>query len=114
LFARIAVKEVPPLMLVLLRVSIAAVALHLYLLLKGEWLTLRQQSLRPFVILGLLNNAIPFSLLFIGQTQLGAGLAAVLNALVPFWTVLAAHRLTSDEKITRGKLGSGPIKSLAA
>ncbi len=58
----------------------------------------------PFLILGVLNNAIPFSLLFIGQTQLGAGLAAILNALVPFWTVMAANRLTADEKISVPKI----------
>ncbi len=103
-FARIAVAEVPPLMLVLLRVSIAAASLHFYLSLKGEWRTFRQQPFAPFLLLGLLNNAIPFSLLFAGQTELGAGLAAVLNALVPFWTVIAANRFTSDEKITAGKL----------
>jgi drug/metabolite transporter (DMT)-like permease len=103
-FARIAVKEVPPLMLVLLRVAIAAAALHLYLLAKGDWAKFREQPFAPFILLGLLNNAIPFSLLFIGQTKLGAGLAAILNALVPFWTVVAANFLTADEKFTASKL----------
>jgi drug/metabolite transporter (DMT)-like permease len=103
-FARIAVREVPPLMLVLLRVAIAAAALHLYLLARGDWAKFRDQSFAPFILLGLLNNAIPFSLLFIGQTALGAGLAAVLNALVPFWTVIAANFITEDEKFTSGKL----------
>jgi drug/metabolite transporter (DMT)-like permease len=103
-FARIAVKEVPPLMLVLLRVAIAAAALHLYLLARGDWRKFREQRFVPFILLGLLNNAIPFSLLFIGQTELGAGLAAILNALVPFWTVLAANFLTADEKFTANKI----------
>ena len=103
-FARIAVQEVPPLMLVLMRVVIAAAALHLYLLAKGDWGKFMAQRFAPFILLGLLNNAIPFSLLFIGQTELGAGLAAVLNALVPFWTVIGANFLTSDEKFTAGKV----------
>jgi drug/metabolite transporter (DMT)-like permease len=103
-FARIAVMEVPPLMLVLLRVVIAAAALHLYLMATGGWHKFRQQNFAPFLLLGLLNNAIPFSLLFIGQTELGAGLAAILNALVPFWTVIAANFMTADEKFTAGKL----------
>ena len=103
-FARIAVKETPPLMLVLLRVSIAAAALHLYLLASGNWGKFREQRFVPFFLLGILNNAIPFSLLFIGQTKLGAGLAAILNALVPFWTVIAANYLTRDEKFTAGKI----------
>jgi drug/metabolite transporter (DMT)-like permease len=103
-FARIAVREVPPLMLVLLRVSLAAAALHLYLLAKGDWRKFREQSVAPFLLLGLLNNAIPFSLLFVGQTKLGAGLASVLNALVPFWTVIAANFITADEKFTASKI----------
>ena len=103
-FARIAVAEVPPLMLVLLRVVIAAAALHMYLVAKGEWLLFRHRPFTPFLLLGLLNNAVPFSLLFIGQTKLGAGLAAILNALVPFWTVIAANFLTADEKFTPNKL----------
>jgi drug/metabolite transporter (DMT)-like permease len=103
-FARIAVKEAPPLMLVLMRVAIAAAALHLYLMAKGDWAKFRRQPFVPFILLGLLNNAIPFSLLFIGQTKLGAGLAAILNALVPFWTVIAANFLTADEKFTTGKI----------
>jgi drug/metabolite transporter (DMT)-like permease len=102
-FARIAVREVPPLMLVLVRVVIAAAALHLYLLATGGWHKFRRQSFAPFLLLGLLNNAIPFSLLFIGQTELGAGLAAILNALVPFWTVIAANFMTADEKFTANK-----------
>lgn len=91
-------------MLVLLRVAIAALALNAYLLIRGEWQAFRQKPILPFLMLGLLNNAIPFSLLFIGQTQLGAGLAAILNSLVPFWTVIAANRLTADEKISTLKL----------
>jgi drug/metabolite transporter (DMT)-like permease len=113
-FARIAVQEVPPLLLVLLRVSIAALALHLYLLARGEWRAFRVHPFLPFLILGILNNAIPFSLLFIGQTALGAGLAAVLNALVPFWTVIAANRLTADEKISAPKIAGVVLGVLGA
>ena len=102
-FARIAVAQVPPLMLVLMRVVIAAAALHLYLAARGEWGALMRQPLLPYLLLGLLNNAIPFSLLFAGQTELGAGLAAILNALTPFWTVMAANFLTADEKLTANK-----------
>ncbi len=97
-FARIAVKEIPPLWLVFFRVSIAAVALHIYLLTSGKWAQFRAQPFLPFFGLGLLNNAIPFSLLFFGQTVLGAGLASILNATTPFLTVIAANLLTKDEK----------------
>lgn len=103
-FARIAVAEIEPLTLVFYRVVIAAVALHV-------WLVARGASFRPalpragsFLLLALLNNVIPFSLLFSGQTAIGAGLAAVLNATTPFWTIVAANILTSDEKITPNRM----------
>ncbi len=103
-FARIAVKEIPPLWLVFFRVSIAALALHLYLAATGKWSSFRQSPFLPFFGLGLLNNAIPFSLIFAGQTVLGAGLASILNATTPFLTVIAANLLTRDEKATPAKI----------
>lgn len=103
-FARIAVAEMPPLTLVMFRVLIAAVALQL-------WLALRGSSLRPalahwkgFFVLALINNVIPFALIFLGQTELGAGVASVLNATTPFWTAIVASLLTSDEKLSGPKV----------
>jgi drug/metabolite transporter (DMT)-like permease len=103
-FARIAVRELPPLWLVFFRVSIAALALHLYLAATGQWPSFRKTPFLPFFGLGLLNNAIPFSLIFAGQTVLGAGLASILNATTPFLTVIAANVLTRDEKATPAKI----------
>jgi drug/metabolite transporter (DMT)-like permease len=103
-FARIAVAEIPPLALVLYRVSIAAMVLHL-------WLRLCRISFAPilaksgsYLCLALLNNVIPFSLIFTGQTEIGAGLASVFYATTPLWTILVANPLTSDEKLSAAKL----------
>ena len=103
-FARIAVAEIHPLALVLFRVSIAAVALHVYLAVAGPSFRLALPWAGRFFILALLNNVIPFSLIFAGQTELGAGLASVLNATTPFWTIVFANMVTSDEKITANKV----------
>lgn len=111
-FARIAVREIPPFWLVFLRVSIAALALHAYLMLQGRWTEFRAIPFLPFFGLGMLNNAIPFSLIFTGQTELGAGLASILNATTPFLTVIAANLLTRDEKISPAKL-IGTLTGLA-
>ena len=102
--ARVAVMEVPPLTLVLLRVVLAAVTLHLFLTVTGRTIVPHLGAWRLFLGMGLLNNAVPFSLLFVGQTQLSAGLASILNATTPIWTVLIAHAATSDERLTSGKL----------
>lgn len=103
-FARIAVAEIPPLNLVLFRVAIAALALHVYLLAFGPSFRLAFPYTGLFFLLAALNNVIPFSLIFAGQTELGAGLASVLNATTPFWTILVANVLTSDEKLSWNKL----------
>jgi drug/metabolite transporter (DMT)-like permease len=57
-----------------------------------------------FFVMGLLNNVIPFSLIFWGQTQIASGLAAILNATTPLFTVLVAHVATKDEKLSVSRL----------
>jgi len=103
-FARIAVAEIDPLVLVLFRVAIAAAALHVYLLARGLSFRLVLPFAGSFLILGLVNNVLPFSLIFAGQTQMGAGLASVLNATTPFWTIVLANAFTADEKLSWNKL----------
>src|SRR5262245_57692374 len=103
-FARVAVAEIPPLALVLFRVAIAALALHIYLAIRGPSLRLALPYAASFAVLACLNNIIPFSLIFLGQTKLGAGLASVLNATTPFWTILVANAVTPDEKLSWNKL----------
>ncbi|CUX68604.1 DMT family transporter [Agrobacterium tumefaciens] len=103
-FAHIAVTEIPPLALVLYRVSIAAIILHLWLRLRG--ISFAPVLARPgsFLCLAMLNNVIPFSLIFTGQTAIGAGLASVFYATTPLWTILVANLLTADEKLSATKL----------
>ena len=60
---------------------------------------------RAFWVMGLLNNAIPMSLILWGQTTIGSGLAAILNASTPLFTVLLAHFFTRDERMTGRKVG---------
>src|ERR1700682_2781135 len=57
-----------------------------------------------FLVMGLLNNAIPFALINWGQTQIDSGLAAILNATTPLFTVLLAHFVTEDERLTRNRI----------
>ncbi|MBO6716867.1 MAG: DMT family transporter [Rhizobiaceae bacterium] len=102
-FARVAVQEIPPITLVLLRVAIAAAALQLYLALAGPSFRAALPLAVSFLGMAVLNNVIPFSLMFAGQTAIGAGLASVLNATTPFWTMILANAFLPDEKLTRAK-----------
>ena len=103
-FIDVAVESVRPFTLVLLRVALAAAALLLYLCWRGEKVALGQSALVAFLVMGLLNNVIPFSLFAWGQTRIGGGLASILNATTPIWGVVVAHLFTSDEKITPAKM----------
>lgn len=110
--AKIAVAEIAPLTLVFLRVAIAALALHVWLRMRGVPIRPMVQLAAGFAVLAVLNNIIPFSLIFIGQTELGAGLASVINATTPFWTILVANVLTTDEKLNWNKM-SGILLGVA-
>ena len=103
-FARVAVQHVPPATLAFLRVAIAAAALHVYVAGRFALYPTLAARWREFLVLGLLNNAVPHMLIFLGQTQIGAGLAAILNATTPIFTVLVANRVTDDEKLSAAKL----------
>jgi drug/metabolite transporter (DMT)-like permease len=103
-FTGIAVKELPPLTIVVLRVGLAAAMLYVMLRLLGLRLPVGRRAWAVFFGMGLLNNAIPFCLIVWGQTHIASGLAAVLNATTPLFTVVVAHFLTDDEKITGNRL----------
>src|SRR3546814_5401942 len=51
--------------------------------------------------MGLINNALPFSLIMWGQTTIDSGLASILNATTPLFSFVLAHFLTRDERMTR-------------
>lgn len=103
-FVGIAVKELPPITIVTLRVTIAALALLTVCRVLGYSLPRKPGVLRAFVIMGLLNNIIPFSLIVWGQTHIASGVASILNATTPLFTVLVAHIMTTDEKLSANKL----------
>ncbi len=103
-FVGVAVKEVPPLTVAAIRVLVAAIVLLGVLKLTGLALPRRRDVWQAFLIMGLLNNAIPFSLTFWGQTHIPSGLASILNATTPISTVLVAHAFSDDEKLTPGRL----------
>jgi drug/metabolite transporter (DMT)-like permease len=103
-FGRIAVQEIPPFTLVFLRLGLAALALHIYLRGRHELYQTLAGRYREFLIMGFINNALPHTLIFFGQTQIGAGLASILNATTPIWTVIIANHWTADEKLSASKL----------
>jgi len=111
-FVGVMVEDLPPFTIVASRVVLAAVALHLFLLLQGERIPRSPSLWRAFFAMGLLNNVVPFSLIVWGQTHIASGLASILNATTPIFTVMVAHVLTQDERLSVGRLG-GVVAGLA-
>lgn len=104
-FNEIAVRELPVFTVVVSRVALAAVILLMIMRLRGERLPRHRQVWAAFFGMGLLNNAIPFSLIVWGQQHIASGVASILNASTPLLTVILAHLLTCDERMTAGKFG---------
>jgi drug/metabolite transporter (DMT)-like permease len=103
-FIEIGLQSVKPMTLVLIRVSIAALALWLFLWARRQDVHVPRQALLAFIVLALLNNVFPFILFAYGQTQIASGLASILNATTPIWGVVVAHIFTKDERMTPAKV----------
>ncbi|KJS43512.1 MAG: ABC transporter permease [Rhodospirillaceae bacterium BRH_c57] len=103
-FNGIAVRELPVFTVVVTRVALAAIILLAIMRLRGERMPRDKRVWAAFFGMGLLNNAIPFSLIVWGQQHIASGVASILNASTPLFTVILAHVLTRDERMTGGKL----------
>ena len=88
LFLRIAAPEFGPLPLILVRVSVGALCLSPVFLREESRETLRKHG-RSIVVVGVLNSAIPFSLLAFATLSLEAGFTSLLNASTPIFAALA-------------------------
>lgn len=99
-FVGVAVQDLPPLTIVALRVSLAAVGLWCVVLILGLRPPRQWQVWLAFLSMGTINNVIPFSLIVWGQTQIASGLASILNATTPLFTVVVATCLLTDERAT--------------
>jgi len=109
MFIGVAVKHVPPMTYVWLRLTIAAAAMLLFLKLRGHKLGLPREVWGSILLLAVLNNALPFTLFGWGQTHIASGLASILNATTPIWGVLVAHVFTHDERMTPRKIAGAPL-----
>jgi len=102
-FVEIALRDFQPFTVVFLRVTLAALILIGVVYIRGQRMPASLRVWGAFLVMGALNNAIPFSLIVWGQTRIDSGVASILNATTPIFTVLLAHMLTSDERLTLRK-----------
>lgn len=103
-FVEIALNYTAPMTIVFYRVALAAFTLWAYCIWKGERFPSSAGLWLAFLMMGLLNNVIPFTLITWGQTQITAGLASILNATTPLFAVAISHYWPDGEQATLNKI----------
>ena len=110
-FFKVLVAELPTLTIVFVRVLLAGVLLNFVMLARRQATPSSAKLWRSFFVMGLLNNVLPFVMLVWAETKISSGLASILNATTPVFSVLAAHFFTTHEKLTWNK-GAGVLFGL--
>src|SRR5947208_2488938 len=96
-FNGVVLRELPPLTLVLLRVALASIILLPLLWVYRIDFPEGFSGWKPFFAIGLFNNVLPFSLIVAGQTYIPSGLASILNATTPLFTVVVMATAGEEE-----------------
>ena len=102
-FVEVMLEAMPPMTSVLGRLTVGLAGLVGLLKLLGHPLRPLMTQWRSFAWIGLINNAIPFSLISFGQTEITGSLASIINASTPIMTAVVAHQLTTDERLSLRK-----------
>lgn len=105
MFVKVAVQEIPPLTLVATRVSLAALMLYFVLRSQRRALPAFGPIWKHFAVVGLLSNALPFTLLSWGELYIDSALAAILVGTTPLFTLILAHLFIADERLNLTKAG---------
>ena len=100
LFIKIIVNEIGPLTLVAGRLGLAALLIWGLLLTQKARIPRAHRVWGAFAVMGLLNGALPFTMISWGEQYIPSGWAALLQSTTPIFTILLAHVLTQDDRIT--------------
>jgi drug/metabolite transporter (DMT)-like permease len=101
----IAVKALPPLTIVTVRVVLGALLVYAVVRASGARMPRDGRTWRALFTMGLINNVIPFSMIAWSQGHVTSGLASILNATTPLFGVVFAHFTTRDEKMSPARVG---------
>lgn len=103
IFNALLIRELGPLWVTALRVSIGAAGCWLFLLMRGKAVPRERALWLKLGMLGILNYAIPFALFPLAQANLASGVAAIVNALTPIMTVIVSHYWAGGERMSWSK-----------
>jgi len=111
MFIKVALPTVPPFTIVFVRTALAGLVLYAVVRFRGSRMPPMGPIWGSFLIMGLFNGAIPYSLINWGEIHIEAGLGAIFNSIMPLFTVIFAHFATRDERFT-GKKFTGVLLGL--
>lgn len=94
----------PPITIAALRVTIAAVFLGLFILMRGISLPKSPMTYIHMAVIAIFSLALPFCLINMGEQYIDSALAGIINGLTPIVTVILAHFLIHDERMNRKKV----------
>ena len=104
LWIKIAIEEMGPMTLVAYRVLFGLLFGIAVILIQREKMPRTLKAWTPLLVLGLTNVAIPFFLISWGEKTIDSGVASILDATVPLFTIVVAHFLLHDDKMTVQKV----------
>ena len=96
LFIKVAVEGMTPTTVAASRIALGAIALHVWLRVRGLRLPRDRTFWRHALVLALLANVLPFTMLAWGEERITSALTAVLNASTPLFTALAGFVYLND------------------
>lgn len=111
-FVEVALAALPPFTIVMARMTIGALCLWTIVLALRPAMPQDRRTWRDLLVMGVLNNTLPFCLIVSGQVWISGGLASVFNATTPLFGVIAAHYVTRDERLTANRM-AGVLIGLA-
>ena len=104
MFIEIALRDLAPSTLILLRMASGAVTLAAYVALTGRAFSELRPYAAPLALLGAVNTAVPFFLIAWGQQYIDSGLASIFNASAPLFTALFALGYDRSQRATGVRL----------
>jgi drug/metabolite transporter (DMT)-like permease len=99
LIIKVGVRDLSPAALIEIRLACAAPILVAFVVRRSGFAAIRH-AWREGIVLGVLNAAVPFTLIAWGEKYVDSGVAAVANASVPIFLAILAFRFVPSERST--------------
>lgn len=104
MWIKIVIQEMGPFTLVAFRVLFGLLSVLAVIFIQRVQWPNGFKTWYPLLLLGITNVAVPFFLISWGEQTIDSAVASILDATVPLFTILIAHFLLDDDKITRPKV----------